>query len=152
LQEALAIWRNLGEDDSTATALNDLGNLARERKDYHRAERYYRQALELAQKIDHKDRQATCIANLGELALDRKQWVEARRSFEQALPLAQEVGRQNLIANVQDGLAHAWEAEGRPDLALPLAEAALAVYERLQVRELAEARELVARLQAKARE
>lgn len=39
-----------------------------------------------------------------------------------------------------------WEAEGRADLALPLAQEALRIYERLQHLRLAAARELVERL------
>jgi len=44
-------------------------------------------------------------------------------------------------------VARAHEAEGRADLALPLAEEALKIYERLQHKDLAEVRELVERLQ-----
>ena len=148
MQEALAIWHDLDATESVAIGLNSLGGLARERKDYDAAEDYYRQALELAQKIDNKKGQAIYINNLGKIALDRERWAEARDWFEQALPLAQEIGQQNLIAAVQAGLARVWEGEGRADMALPLAHAALAIYERLQHRKLTETRALVARLRA----
>jgi hypothetical protein len=54
-----------------------------------------------------------------------------------------------LVASDQYRLARVWEAEGRTDLALPLAEEALKIYERLQDKDLAEARELVERLRGK---
>ena len=145
-QDALAVWRDLGLDVHVAIVLNDLGVLARERKDYDAAERYYREALELARKIDEKEGQASLLGRLGQLALDREQWAEARNWYEQELPLAREVGRVDLIAHVQYGLARVWEAEGRADLALPLAQEALKIQERLQDKDLAEARELVERL------
>jgi tetratricopeptide (TPR) repeat protein len=135
--------------DNVAIVLNDLGVLARERQEYAAAERYYREASELARKIDDKEGQANYSGNLGELALDREQWAEARQWFEQALPQAREVGRVELIAYAQYGLAHVWEAEGRADRALPLAQEALKIFERLQHKDLAEARELVERLQGK---
>jgi Tetratricopeptide repeat len=68
--------------------------------------------------------------------------------FRQALPLAKELGRLDLIANSKFGLARVHEAEGRADLALPLAQEALKIYERLQHKDLAEVWELVERLKA----
>jgi tetratricopeptide (TPR) repeat protein len=145
-QEALAVWRDLGLAKDVTNVLEDLGGLAHERQDYDAAERYYRQTLGLAEKLNDKEGQAICSGSLGEVALDREQWVKARQWFEQALPQAREVGRVELIAYAQYGLARVWEAEGRADLALPLAQEALEIYERLQHRHLAAARELVERL------
>ncbi|MGH7599693.1 MAG: tetratricopeptide repeat protein [bacterium] len=130
--------------------LNDLGDLALERKNYDAAEEYYREALELARQEEQKELQAYISGYLGSLALDRQQSVEARQWFEQGFALAQEVGYVEPIAQAQYGLACVWEAEGRPDLALPLAQDALAIYERLQHRDLAATRELVQRLTAAA--
>jgi hypothetical protein len=53
-----------------------------------------------------------------------------------------------LIAQAQHGLARVWEEEGRPDLALPLAQEALAIYERLQHSNVSVTRELVQKLTA----
>jgi tetratricopeptide (TPR) repeat protein len=148
LRDALVIWRALVYNLTVAIVLNDLGELARQRGDYDTAEKYYREALAVAQKIDDKGGQATYIGSLALIALDRQQWAEARQWFEQALPLAREVGRVDVIASAQHGLARVWEKEDRPDLALPLAQEALAIRERLQHRDLAVTRELVQRLTA----
>ena len=82
--------------------------------------------------IDDKDGQASRSINLGRLALGRQRWAEARQWCEKALQLAREIGRQNLIASAQHGLARVYEAEGQPNLALPLAQEALAIRERLR--------------------
>jgi len=148
-QETLAVWRGLGLDEDVAIVLNSLGGLAHARQDYDAAERYYREALELARKIDYKEGQAYVTGNLGLLALDREQWAEARQWYEQALSLMQEVGRQDEIARVKYGLARVCEAEGRADLALPLAQEALEIRERLQHKGLAAAWKLVERLRGK---
>lgn len=150
LQDALAIWRDLGLDANVAITLNSLGAFEHERKEYDAAEQYLREALELARKIDNKEDQAAVAGNLGELTLDSEQWVEARKWFEQAIPLSKEVGRQDMLADNQYRLARVHEAEGRVDLALPLAQEALKIYERLQHKDLAAARELVERLRGKA--
>jgi len=148
-QDVLAFSRDLGRDVYVKIVLSNLGDLAHERQDYDAAEQYYHEALALARKSDDKGGQAICSNNLGELALDREQWAEARQWLERALPLAREVKRVDLIAEAQCRLARVWEAEGRPDLALPLAQEALKIYERLQHMDLAAARELVERLQEK---
>ena len=71
---------------------------------------------------------------------------EAREWFEKALKVANELGLNWLIAQARYGLARVYHAEGRADLALPLAQEALKIYERLQHRDLAAGRELVDRL------
>jgi tetratricopeptide (TPR) repeat protein len=148
-QDALAVRRDLGLDKDVALVLNNLGGLARERQEYDTAERYYREALDLARKTDYAEQQMDCIGNLGDLALGREQWAEARQWCEQALVLAQEVGHLELIGSDKYRLARVWEAEGRADLALPLAQEALKIGERLQHQNLAVTRKLVERLRGK---
>jgi tetratricopeptide (TPR) repeat protein len=143
-QDALAIWRDLKSDNDIATVLNDLGNL--ERGQHDEAELYFRQALALAEKRDMKEAQAYISGNLGLLALDRKRWVEAREWYEKELPFGREVGRLDLIADAKYGLARVHEEEGRRDLALPLAQEALVIDEKLHSRTLPWTRELVERL------
>lgn len=147
-QKALVFCRDLGQDRDISIVLNNLGGLMREQKDYSAAEDYYTEALELAQKIGDKEGRAICAGNLGELALDQEDWPAARRWCEQALPLAKEVGWQALVAKTKYTLARVHEGEGRPDLALPLAREALSIEERIRSRDLPEAQELVARLEA----
>lgn len=148
-QEALMIYRRLKSDESVAEVLDSLGALERKREQYHAAERYYREALELADKQGSKEQQTNILVNLGLLARYRARWHEAREWYEKALPLAREIGRKELLASNLYGLAHAHEAQGTPDLALPLAQEALAIHERLEHRHLTVTRELVERLEKK---
>jgi len=145
-QDALTIQRELKNNQSIANLLNDLGELEGKRKNYDAAERYCREALDIYQKREEKELMPAPLGSLAELALDRQQWAEARKWFEQELELAKEVGHVELIAQAQYGLARVHEAEGRAELALPLAQEALKIYERLQHRNLAEVRELEERL------
>jgi tetratricopeptide (TPR) repeat protein len=137
----------LRDDDSSASALASLGNLEHQREQYGSAEQYYREAVELARKIDDREGLAVYYGNLGALELNRGGWAEAREWFEQELQLAQDIGgQQELIAEAQDGLARVHEAEGHPDVALPLAQAALAIRVRLRNEDWTTTRELVERL------
>ncbi|MBD2359487.1 ATP-binding protein [Tolypothrix sp. FACHB-123] len=149
-QDALAIYRELGDETVEAIALNSLGGVARSQEQYDRAESYYKQALAIAKKLGLNEEQAYISGNLGNLALDRNQPTAARPWYERELALAQEVGRLNLVADAQEGLAEVLEKEGRYMEALPLAQAALEIRERLRDKNLDYSRQLVERLQRKA--
>ncbi|MDZ7960853.1 MAG: tetratricopeptide repeat protein [Aulosira sp. DedQUE10] len=148
-QEALAIYRELGDEAVEAIALSDLGSVARSQKQYDRAEFYFKQALAIEEKRGAKDMQVAYLGNLGLLALDRNLPTEARPWYERELALAQEVRRQDLVANAQSGLARVLEEEGRYTEALPLPQAALQIQARLRDQNLDWTRRLVERLQRK---
>ncbi len=148
LTKALAIRRELGAHREVAYALNSLGQLAREQKNHAAAEDYFQQALAIARDVDDKAAQAIFLGNLGELAIDCKQWLKALELFEQALPLAQKVGSIELIADSKFGLARCWHAEKRaePDLVRQFAVEALAIFERLQHKDLMKVKKFVSKL------
>ncbi|MFN6570030.1 tetratricopeptide repeat protein [Dendronalium sp. ChiSLP03b] len=149
-QEALAIYRELGNEEDEAISLNDLGAVAQQQGHYDRAESYYKQALAIEEKLGNKEKQATYCSNLGLLALDRNRPSAARPWYERQLALAQEVGQQDSVAYAQAGLARVLEKERRYVEALPLAQAALEIRERLRHQDLDWTRQLVERLRRKA--
>ena len=79
-----------------ASALNGLADAYRFSKNLDVAEKYYQQALELADKNVHD--QAAYTGNLAALEIDRENWPHADELAKKALRLAKEVGRQELIA------------------------------------------------------
>jgi tetratricopeptide (TPR) repeat protein len=148
-QDALTIWRDLMDDEDTGIILRELGSLEHYRKHFDAAERYYREAQVLLEKSRRKESIAVLNGRLGWLAIDRGNWTEARELFEEELFLAREIGWQDSIAEAQYGLARVHEAQGQPDLALPLAQEALAIEERLHSADLPEVQEMVERLKKK---
>lgn len=145
-QSALEIWgRETSREQIEALAI--LGMVAAERKEYVAAERFFYQALELAD--NDTDFKGSAYYYLGDLALERGNWAGAYKQFEQALAIAKELGRIELQAQAQYGLARVHEAEEHPDLALPLAQEALKIFERLRISDVAKVRELMERLEKK---
>ncbi len=144
-QKSLNAFRDLKDDSNIISTLQHLASVALQRKDFDTAIAYCNEALELSQKLGEKEFQAAILNSLGNIALDRNQWSEARKWFELALPLAKEIAQLILIAGIQSGLAGVYEAEERADLALPLAQEALKIYDRLRVPDTEE-REWVERL------
>jgi len=119
-----------------------------DREHYDEADQFFREALALDERSQHKEGMATRYGNLGLVARLREQWAEAREWHGKGLSLAREIGRQDLIAGALYGLALVQEHEGRPDLALHLAEEALAIKERLRDSNLQLASRLVERLRS----
>jgi len=148
-QEALAIYRELGDEEVQAIALNNLGVVAQKQKQYDRAESYYKQALAINEKRGDKAKQATCSGDLGNVALDRDRPTEACLWYECQLALAKEVGRQDQVAAAQAGLARVLEEEGHYAEALSLAQSALEIRDRLRDQDLDWTRRLVERLRRK---
>ncbi|MEH2080361.1 MAG: tetratricopeptide repeat protein [Nostoc sp.] len=149
-QEALAIYRKLGDEEWEANALNDLGTVAQSQGHYDRAESYFKEALAIEEKRAGKTMHIAYLGNLGNLALNRNRPLEARLWYERELALAQEVGRQSLVAGAKAGLARVLEEEGRYTEALLLAQSALEIRERLRHKSLDWTRQLVKRLRRKA--
>lgn len=149
LQDGLKIQRDMGSERNVAVYLHSLGVLERERKNYDTAEQYHREALALFEKIDSKHGVAFQYQGLGRIAMERDRPADALVLLEKALPLAREIRQQSLIVSITNDLAHAHEAEGRFEIALSLAQEAMANYERLHYRLSPEKRAIVERLKNK---
>lgn len=147
-KDALSIYRDIG-DEAVSAVLNDLGRLEYLRNQHDAAEGYYREALAMDERNKNKEGVIIHYGNLGLLALERRRWTEAREWFEKELPLAREIGRQGSISEALYGLSRVFEENGRLDLALPLAQDALTIEEKLQHQRLPWTRRLVERLKDK---
>ncbi len=148
---AHAIWRDLGIEHLLAVSYNDLGVIAMKKGDYRLAHNHFSRALELTSEYFVEER-AEYAGNLGWVALKSNLWSDAQRWFNQELSVGNQNELTQRIADAQLGLAHTWDALGRPHLALPLARKTLAIYEQLRHKDVAEVRALVERLKEKAKE
>jgi tetratricopeptide (TPR) repeat protein len=141
--EALAAFRDLGARRDQAVLLNDLGSIARKKHNPKRAQHFFRQGLELASQLNDKRLQAVITGNLGAVALDRNRLQVAHHWYQRQLALALELGRADVKASAQTGCALVLAREGRHADALPLAEEALSIRQRLRERTLEETQQLV---------
>jgi tetratricopeptide (TPR) repeat protein len=151
-QEALTVYRELGEEQNEAMILNDLGAIAYQQQQDDRAKAFYLQALEISEQIGSREGQAYISGSLGRLALDRDRLQEARTWLDRSLTLAREVGRKDLVADAQSHLVEVLEKEKRYSEALELARKSLQIRERLRHQNLEFSRSQVARLQQRVEE
>jgi non-specific serine/threonine protein kinase len=91
-EEALAIWRRLGDRAGIAVSLGMLGNIALAQGDYPGARALFEESLALRRESDHRWGAASAVLNLGRVAFMQGQYDEARAAFAESLAVARELG------------------------------------------------------------
>ncbi len=127
VDEALALYRGLEDDDGVGRCLNNLGNIAFTEGDLDGATALYRQALALL------DERASIVPrrNLAEVALQRGDLTERRRLCESLLVDARAMHHDRAVSGTLVELAWVAAVEGRFDDAARLADEALGLHRRM---------------------
>jgi predicted ATPase/Tfp pilus assembly protein PilF len=86
-EEALALWKELGNERRVAGALNNIGIVAWVQGDYATAHSLYEEALLINRKLGNRRWEATNLANLGLLAEARGDYAAARQFGEESLAI-----------------------------------------------------------------
>jgi predicted ATPase/class 3 adenylate cyclase len=110
LREALAIYRELGDEGGIARCLNNLGMNAWREGDADAAGRFFEQSLAIS-------RFPVPLENLALLALERGELVKARALLEETLGLAREVQDERILPAVQRDLVYLAALEEGCDVA-----------------------------------
>jgi predicted ATPase/class 3 adenylate cyclase len=105
LEEALGLFRELGDDGGMARVLWGLGNLRYENEDYPEAERLFREALAIHERLGDPFGMAWDRFELGVTLQRQRRYEEARRFAEGALSLLAESGDTSGIPLVLGGLS-----------------------------------------------
>jgi non-specific serine/threonine protein kinase len=119
--------------ERSATILIGLGNVAKDRRDFERANEYFGRAVSVARQCGALHRQAAALGNLGNCALegDQQDLVKARDYFEKAVAIFEQVGDAKAAALGYVNLSSIEIEDGRHDAASSLLRSALDVYTRL---------------------
>jgi tetratricopeptide (TPR) repeat protein len=119
-EEALAVFRALGQPYGLSQALNFLGDLARLQGDYATAAAHYRESLPLARQAGVRSDIASLLHNLGYIALAQGEGSQAAVLFGEGLMLQREIGHQQGIAECLAGCAAVAAIRGQAELAARL--------------------------------
>jgi predicted ATPase len=110
-EQALELWRALGDARGTGRGLTVLGNVAYARGDHSEARRAYGEAVRMLRAAGDPGLLFAPLCNLGILASVEHDWTEARRLLGESLDAARRARNPRLIANALQNLgAAAWEA------------------------------------------
>jgi non-specific serine/threonine protein kinase len=105
-EEALAIWRDLGQEDQAGLAftLEITGGFRMEVGDYERAVRLFQESLEIYSQLNDKNGMGDLYKDLGWSAMRTGDYPLAQTHLEKILSLAQETGDQTGLNYAYSGL------------------------------------------------
>ena len=112
LEEALALWRALGDRRGLANSLNNLGLIVKDQGDYARAMALHEEALALRRGLGDTQGIAYSLVNIAIVAARRGEYQQTIAWYEEALVLLREVGDRWAIANSIHGLGIAAYRQG----------------------------------------
>jgi predicted ATPase/DNA-binding SARP family transcriptional activator len=127
LEEALALWRALGDQQGMAASLNRLGALASFQSDFGRAVTLYEEALALWRELGDRQGIASSLNDLGALPFFQGDFGRAVTLYEEALALWRELEDRRRIAVSLINLGSVAYWQGDTARAVALHEEALAL-------------------------
>ena len=130
-EEALAIFRELGEVQGVAWSLNDLGDVVGAQGDIGAARKLYEESLATFRTLDNRQGIASLLHHLGRVVREQGDYGAARKLYEESLALFRALGNQQSIAWSLHHLGHVAGAQGDRMLAWSLQEEALAIFREL---------------------
>ncbi len=131
LEEALDLYRRLGDEAGVAAVLVELGQTARAQGDNERAVALSEEGLELGRRLDQPKVVAIALNTLGHVERHRGNLEDAIVRYEESLALFRELGHGWGIAYTLANLASVARARGALDRTLALSEESLTIYTEL---------------------
>ena len=130
-QQALALFRDLGNRRGQADALNDLGVVQQLTGDYPAAAASHQQALDMFRDVGDRHGQAEALNSLGELLSRSSDSRQARDHHAQALAIARDISAPLEEARALEGIGHCHLQDGNPGDGTAHLQQALAIYQRI---------------------
>jgi predicted ATPase len=130
-EEALALYRELGDDGGIAAVLVELGQVVRSQGDHDRAAALSEKGLDLGRSLGDTKVAAIALGTLGRVEHRRGHTEGAVAHYEESLALFRELGQGWGSAYALANLAVATLGRGDLDRALALNEESLSIYKEL---------------------
>lgn len=130
-QEALGLYRRLGDEAGVAAALVELGAACRAGQDSARATALSEEGLALSRSLGDDRHVAISLNTLGHVARGRGEARRAAGFYEESLARFEGAGDKRGVAYSLGNLGKAALEDGRPERALGLHERSLGLYEEI---------------------
>jgi CHAT domain-containing protein/predicted negative regulator of RcsB-dependent stress response len=117
-QQALKIYREIGDHENEAYILQNLGNAYYCLGDYTNAIDSYSQALQVAQKFNYLERQVKNLSNLGSVYNSLADYNKALQYYNDALKILEQNQNQQSQAEVLRGRGNAYNSQGKSEEAI----------------------------------
>ncbi|MCT7975529.1 CHAT domain-containing protein [Laspinema olomoucense] len=126
-QEALTIYREIGNQGEEIKTLNGLGTIYLNLQDYSKAEQSYQQALQIARAMGDQAGEASILVSLGNFYENQGDYRRALEFLEPALQIALNMGNQAGEGNALLGLGNIYANLGDYSRALESLEQSLQI-------------------------
>ncbi|MCW5853022.1 MAG: tetratricopeptide repeat protein [Anaerolineae bacterium] len=126
-EKALSLYRRLNDKPKIAQLTRSIAYLLYEKEQWVEAEKYYRDALELAEQTQMQDLKDSIILEIGNAIAHQGRLNEARRLFEQSAAQARATNDPDTLADALHSLAITYVAEGNRQRASELYAESLAL-------------------------
>jgi len=134
LDQALLLWRGLGDTYWAPMTIKLIGNANQALGNNEKALDYYRQALAIFREFKYRNREGLTLLNIGVSYQTLRQYQKAIDHYEQALPIIREERNRAYEAVVLYSLSVAYYYLARYEKAVEYAEQALPIYRELKNR------------------
>jgi predicted ATPase/serine/threonine protein kinase len=132
-ETTLEAFRSAGDNSGMAVALNGLGDVAAAQDDFENARRLYEESLTQFQQVRDPWGVASVLRDLGDLAYRGGDHRRAQGLYKEAVAIFHKLGNRRGMAVMLEHLAACANNTDRPDWALKLASAAVAMRENLGI-------------------
>jgi tetratricopeptide (TPR) repeat protein len=126
-EEALVMFRELGDQQGVTMILNNLGMVTRARGDYGAAVDLFQEALTIAREIGDRHFEMEYLDNLGGARVGLGEYSAAEADLWQAIHMAETSGGLRILPEAYRFLAEALLGQGKVGAALEVARQALAL-------------------------
>ncbi len=126
-QEALRIYREIGDRQGETASLGNLGVVCRNLGQYDKAIEFLQQALTIAREISNHQKEANALNNLAIVHYLLGQYYKAIEYYQQSLNIFQEIGNRQGETNALNNLANTYRTLGQHNKAIELLKESLSI-------------------------
>ena len=132
-QEALAIWRQIGQKRGLAFSLNEMARAQASLGKAKDAMSNFQEALEIRREIGDKIGLGDTLIDIGNLSDDRGDHDQALKMYKEALDIEREIGNESLQAACLNNIGSVYSEKNQFDDALTYYQQALQLREKSKV-------------------
>lgn len=118
LEQALALYKDIGSREGEADVLNAIGVLYKRRSQFDKAVSYYEQSLKLKEELGDKRGIAATLGNLGSVYEITGKKDQALEVLARSLEIRQEIGDKQGVSTALNKIGQIYQSEGRFEQAL----------------------------------
>ena len=132
-QEALTIWRHIGQKRGLAFSLNEIARAQASLGRAKDAEANFQEALDIRREIGDKRGLGDTLIDMGNFSDDRGDHDQALKNYKQALELEREIGNESLQAICLNNIGSVYSEKNQLDDALTYFQQVLQLREKSKV-------------------